>query len=101
MCALRNIDCGNSRDTMIEQLTKALMVNQDQEEDKEEIVIEESLESESDISFQIKSANSLKSISGEDEIILLSGNVLIIFKKGDEEKTLTAETIVIDIKTLN
>ncbi len=95
MCALRNIDCDNSRDTMIEQLTKALRVNQGEEE--KEIAVEESLKSESDISFEIKNANSLKSISGEDEIILLSGNVFVIFKKGDEKKTLTAETIVIDI----
>ncbi len=96
MCSLRNLDCGDSKDEMIVALKEVL----ETESNTSSVTVESSETSEAQnekMSFEIKSANSMKQLNSISSLTILSGDVVLVFKENEEEKSLSAQTIIVDL----
>ena len=95
MCLLRNLECGDSRELKIASLKKVLSNSDDIVETKKTDNIKDPVEDT--ISFDIINASSMKRIGDQDGLIILDGNVDLVFKSIEEgERKLQAQTIIID-----
>jgi hypothetical protein len=96
MCSLRNLDCGDSKSEMISALKEILEAEGSSATTLEK---DNNTEKENDetFSFEIRSANSMKRLSSSNNLTILNGDVVLVFKENDEEKTLSAQTIIVDM----
>ncbi|MGD1822107.1 MAG: hypothetical protein ACPKM0_05000 [Pleomorphochaeta sp.] len=92
MCEIRGLESNLSRSEMISQLEKLFIDEFGQASEELDIkTIENSL------SFTIKNANTLKLINDNNSIIILEGNVELLFQEKDERNnTIYAQKVIID-----
>lgn len=96
MCALRNIDCDQSRDKKIEEL-KTQLIKENPDISLSYNSNNQSLEKDSKVLFNIKNSDSLKKIGNDNGLFILEGNVSLSFTDQDNSKReLLADIIIID-----
>jgi len=97
MCQIREMECNGSREDILQSLRQQFIEEFGENETQFKEIEDKGIEEiEDSFSFDIKNANTLKLINDSNSIIILEGNVELVFNLEDDEKTINAQKIIID-----